>query len=77
MRINNLEEEHRHFDDSVDANFAMETAMTAIMEVTQFEPQNDQEAFQWNLIGLTLKIIAQKASRFEEMQKGESFHQNN
>ena len=27
MRINNLEENHRHFDDSVDANFAMETAM--------------------------------------------------
>ena len=77
MRINNFEEEHKHFDDLVDANFAMETAMNAIVEITQFQPQNDEEEFQWNLIGLTLKLIAEKASRFEEMQKGEGFHQNN
>ena len=55
----------------------MGLCMEQIQELTDFSPKNEEEASTWALIGITLQLIAEKASRFEELLDGENFHQNN
>ena len=72
MRLNKTEE-----SDRLNSQRIMGLCMEQIQELTDFSPKNEEEAHTWALIGITLQIIAEKASRFEELLDGENFHQNN
>ena len=72
-----FEEENGHFDDVVDSKFMMDVCMKQIVDLTQFKPQNEEEEVRWELIGLTLRMIAEKAGCLEKLSSGKDFFLNN
>lgn len=61
------------------ASDIMEMCMSEIQELTQYEPTNDEDGAVWGMIAITLRIIAEKATCYEEMVEqgaNQSFFKN-
>ena len=76
IRDNN---EHTVIDDVQNAEVIMEACMDTLLDLA-IKPMsknfNDEEVEVIALIGETLKLIASKAKRYEDMMEGETFSKN-